>query len=431
MKTPLLLLRSLAAAALLACVGFAQEGRTPVAPVQDPAPVHVESGRSRWQRMSPEERARVARLYEQYRGLPEADRERMRTQLERMAEVRREIEARIPDELRAKLARLAPEERREVLREYVGSAIGERAERLRQKLPPEVLSQLEGATPARRAELLSDPRAPWREQASERALAHLGRELELAPEELERIRALPPEQKHAELFELGRRAMRRRGPPPGVAPEEFERWLKMPPGECLERLGKHGLGGPGAGGQGRGDPEHRGEFRARPGRGPGPDGLGGPGGPGGPPPPEGRHSGDGPEGFGPLDHRGRPGARRGEDGPPPRKEGRISQAAQDQVFRALRPDKEWIVELAAETREYRAQEIGRRIRARVDEVLRAQPGLTAEELTLLGTLEGRAYFEALRDIAGDPRHEWGGGRRRDRPRDGGGPPPGGTEPRKD
>ena len=92
------------------------------------------------------------------------------------------------------------------------------------------------------------------------------------------------------------------------------------------------------------------------------------------------------------------------------------------VLRALRPDSQWIIELATQPREVRRQEIFKRTRVRVVELLRAQPGVTAEEITRLEGLEGREFMEALREIAGDPPMggpgEW---RRRDRPRNE--PPP--------
>jgi hypothetical protein len=397
----------------LACAGVAKAQDVDARRPAPQEPSSVEAGRARWERMSPGERERIARLFEEYRGLPEADRERMRSHLERMAQVRRELEADIPDVLRAKLAQLEPEARRQVLREYLESAMGERTERLRAKLPPEFLQKLEGATPERRAELWSEQRAAWREQGAERALQFLGRQLQLSPEEVERIRTLPPPEKFAAIADLGRREMERRGPPPGVDPQEFRDWLRLPPRECMERMHGHGMRGF------RGEPgvrppweerEGRGEFGGLDRRGPPPGGR----------PPEGR-----PEGRpGEPGHRPPDGERR-----PPRRESKLSREAQVQFWRAQRPDKEWIVELAAEPRDARRQEVERRIRARVLELLRAQPGLDAAEVERLGSLQGREYGEALRNIVGDPSHGWGWGerRRRDKPRDDA--PPGTPPPR--
>ena len=92
-------------------------------------------------------------------------------------------------------------------------------------------------------------------------------------------------------------------------------------------------------------------------------------------------------------------------------------------MRAMRPDKEWIVELATETREVRREEIIKRIHTRVVDLLRTQPEVSAEEITRLDTLQGREFLEALREIAGDPMPGWGDRRRRDHPHDEPPPPP--------
>ena len=114
----------------------------------------LDQARARWEHMSPAERARIAQHFDEFRGLPDAERERMLAHLQRVAEARRAIEASMPEELRAKLETLEPGERHQVLREYVESTMGERAERLREKLSPELVQKLDSATLAERGELL-------------------------------------------------------------------------------------------------------------------------------------------------------------------------------------------------------------------------------------------------------------------------------------
>ncbi|HTF91098.1 MAG TPA: hypothetical protein VK843_21970 [Planctomycetota bacterium] len=386
----------------------------PLAIGQEHAP-ELDQARSRWERLSPAERARIAQHFDEFRGLPEAERARMMSHLNRLAQARREIEARIPEELRAKLDKLAPEERRQVLREYVETTMGERAERLREKMTAEELAKLDGATPAEREELLHARREELLDRAP-RALAFLGRQLDLPPEEMERLKALPQQEKLDALATLGRREMQRRGPPPGVDAEEFKRWLELPPHEFMERMHGHGMRG----------------FRGDGERGPPPDGRGRPGGfgrPGGPP--------DGPGGRPGLRPEGRDGERGPRPGIPPpdgprgpRREGRLGIEGQRIVGRAMRPDPQWVIELADLPRELRREQIVGRIHARVIEVLGTQPAVTPAELAKLDALQGPEFFEALRDIVGDlPRGqgEFGRGpgehRRRDRPRDDLSPPP--------
>lgn len=90
---------------------------------------------------------------------------------------------------------------------------------------------------------------------------------------------------------------------------------------------------------------------------------------------------------------------------------------------ASRPDSQWIVELATQSREERREEIFKRIHTRVLDVLRTQPTVTPEEIAQLEGLAGREFFEALREIAGDPEPGFGERRRRDHPRNEPPPPP--------
>src|SRR6185436_464856 len=126
----------------------------------------------------------------EFRGLPEAEREKMKAHLDRVVQARRDIEANMPAELRAKLEQLQPAERHQVLREYVESTMGERAERLRGKLSAEMLQKLDSASPAEREQLLREHHAGLRDRAP-KVLAYLGRQLALPPEEMERLKSLP------------------------------------------------------------------------------------------------------------------------------------------------------------------------------------------------------------------------------------------------
>ncbi len=364
----------------------------------------LEQARARWEHMSPAERARIAQHFNEFRGLSEAERERMVSHLNRVAEARREIEARIPDELRAKLEQLEPSERHQVLREYVESAMGERAERLREKMSPELLQKLDGATPAEREELLRTRREELRNRAP-RVIDYLGRQLALPPEEIERLKALPPQEMRSAIGDLGRREMERHGPPPGVDPQEFRGWHELPPPEFMERMHCHGMRGFRGDGERGGPPDGRSRFGE----------IGPPDAPFGGTPgarpevrPEGREGERGARSGGPLP----------TDGPRgPRRESRLTTEGQTLVLRAVRPEREWIVELAAQPREARREEIEKRIHARVVESLRTQTAVSAAELARLDSLRGREFFEALHGIIGDPPRAFGERRRHEPPRD--------------
>lgn len=367
-----LLLRLLLALCMIAPAAFGQAG-------------DLQAARERWERLSNEERARLSERFEEFRNMPEAERERMRAHLARIAEARREIEASIPPQTRARLDGLDEASRRQVLREYVELAMAERAERLRAKMPPELCKRLEGASLPEREALLRERRGELHERGAPRVIDYLGRKLDLPAEEIERLKGLPPDERAASIEALSKRELARRGPPPGVSPEEYQRWLELPPREMFECLHRHGV------------------------RGFGPDRGG---------PPDRPGSTEPREGFGPGGREGRPpeGPRPegGAKGPPrgPRREGRIAKSAQAEVWSALRPEAAWVLELADLGRDQRREEIGRRARAKAIEVLRRSPEVTPQDLERLEGSSGREFHEALREIAGDPpsrsRGEWGG-----------------------
>lgn len=367
-----LLLRLLLALCMIAPAAFGQAG-------------DLQAARERWERLSNEERARLSERFDEFRNMPEAERERMRAHLARIAEARREIEASIPAQTRARLDGLDEASRRQVLREYVELAMSERAERLRAKMSPDLCKRLEGASLSEREALLRERRGELHERGAPRVIDYLGRKLDLPGEEIERLKGLPAEQRAASIEALSKRELARRGPPPGVSPEEYQRWLELPPREmfeCLHRRGVRGFG-PDRGGP----PDRQGAGAARDVPGPG-----------------GR---DGRLADGPHPEGGAKGSPRG-----PRREGRIAKSAQAEVWSALRPEAAWVLELAELSRDERREEIGRRARAKAIDVLRRSPEVTAQDLQRLEASSGREFHAALREIAGDPpgrsRGEWGG-----------------------
>jgi hypothetical protein len=76
----------------------------------------------------------------------------------------------------------------------------------------------------------------------------LGRDLDLPPAEVERLRGLPPDARAREIAELHRRDLVRRveqhGLPPSVSPDEWARWKELQTPEFLELWKARVKGGP-------------------------------------------------------------------------------------------------------------------------------------------------------------------------------------------
>jgi hypothetical protein len=356
--------------------------------------------RRRWQELDPAERERLRQRYEEFQKLAPDRRAEIEERLGRLQRLRQEAEERVPPELKAKLEKLSPEERREVLRDYFLTEFQNRGERIREKLPEEWRQRLENAGPEEREELLHQLREQRRQSEAPGAIEHLGRSLQLPREEVERLKGLPPEEQIRAIEDLRRSELQRGGPPPGLSPEEWQRWRELPAPDLMERWHRHdswrGHGGPARGqwpGRDRSAPdgprpdrEGRPEWGPKPDR---PDSSGRPGGPGGelPPPPEG------------MD---RPGGVRAP--------GQLSPSAARELHRALRPDSQWVIEFAELPSEERRARISERCRERALTALENLPEVDPSTLERLRALQGREFFEALRPLVGgfSPRRGFGG-----------------------
>lgn len=352
--------------------------------------------RERWNELSPQERERLRQRFEEFRRLDPAQRAELEERMDRLRVLGQRAKEHLPDDLRRKLEGLPESERRELLREYLRTELENRGDRIREMLPNDVRERLEQASPQERAQILGDLRRKWHEAEAPRVIEHLGRELDLAPEEIARLQSLPSKERADALLELRRKALERRGPPPGVSREEWDRWSTLPTQDWIERWRylaprrndfDRDPDGPDL------DPERR-DFD--------PDHHRGPRGawPPGPPPQGGR---DGKPRGSSLDQAGA---------------GRLSFPARRELARALRPDPQWIVELGDLPEPERRAQIEQRMRERALNVLELAPEVERAELEHLRTLQGREFFEALRGLAG----ELCGPHRR---LEGGGPRPGG------
>jgi hypothetical protein len=193
--------------------------------------------RERWQRRSAEERHTLRERFETLRGLPP---EKRRLLVERARRLRAYEERLRRSELREELSESPPEERPGILRAHVRERLHDASRRWRERLSGPELEELRRAPPAERDGILERLVQRERERRSAAGIRWLGAELELAPDEIERLCALPPEERVEAFLDLRRRVFRRRvelfGPPPGVSPEEWRGMDALPDRPFFERL---------------------------------------------------------------------------------------------------------------------------------------------------------------------------------------------------
>jgi hypothetical protein len=391
----------------------------------------------RWRSLSPERRAELLRRLDEARALAPEERARLLAHARELERIERDVLAELTSDQRQRLDQLAPEARRELVRELAADRARERAERLREVIAPADLEALHGDDPERRRRFLDERRAE-RERRLPHHLRRLGAELDLPPGELARLEALPREVLHAEIGELLRRRAERwaaeHGLPPGVGQAEWQRWLEGPPDRFARRYGRlrdrfgpsFGPLGPGPGpGPGpdpsaEGDPGRRRDERpvGRPQGGPEgprrpPGSAGGPEGPG-PPDGVGPPGGSGRPGGPPRGGRGGPGGGPGGGGPGGGGPGSGGAGGRGQGEAAARPSAAaelWLQQLRAagaptiEDRltlaelppAQRRDRMHQRMRSRAEEVLR-RLGATEEELAALRPLPHEQFRPATRDL---------------------------------
>jgi hypothetical protein len=369
-------------AGLVACVvcslSLAARQESQPQPAAQQAPGH-ESPRERWARMSPQEREVMQQRFEQFKQMDEAQR---REVIERWKHVQR-LERGTREALHGELSKLEPEQQRECLRGYVGRELFERGRAMREMLPRDVLEKIESATPEEAERLLREFKERNRVERADHALFELGRELQLDPAEIERLRSLPEEERRSEMFVMRRRQIEQRVAQDGLpswltqqewdelsaldAPKFCERWWAR---KCQlgfssreqrsdSRRGDH-TGDHGGEHNGDHDRDH---SRERDGE---------------------HHFG----GRGEGDSRGGQGIDPNLPRPSPERV--------HEVLEQLRPDPKWFVEFSKLAPEERRAAIESRLRERLLEVLGRSPDLaTPQEVEALRALQGHDFFEAI------------------------------------
>lgn len=207
---------------------------------QDQSSPTLDAARARWERLSPEEKARLQKNYERYRALSEEERRSLADRARVLRDERERVGQDLPQKTRERLQQLDPDTRREVMRDMVEGEVRERGARIREKMPDAWIQRLEQARPEDRARFLAEFQRRARERVTLAAIDKIGRKLDLPREETERLKTLPSEQRMTELLELKKRVSARDaerfGLPEGITQAQWNEWQALPPAEFFERM---------------------------------------------------------------------------------------------------------------------------------------------------------------------------------------------------
>jgi hypothetical protein len=220
----------------------AQRGPANSAAASAPSPT-LETARQRWERLSPEERLRARERYEKYLALSESERDELAQRAQRLKANSARMQRELTPELRDKLSTLEPAKRHELIDELLEGEAKEKGQRIRDMLPESVVKRLEAARPEDRARFLAEFKAQQRKRVARYAIDQLGRRLQLAPQEVERLKSLPDDERARAVLELRKQLTQREadelGPPPGITRCEWETWEALPPEEFFENMQRY------------------------------------------------------------------------------------------------------------------------------------------------------------------------------------------------
>ncbi len=191
----------------------------------------LQSARTRWEALPPEEKDRVRRRYERLQKMDSGERENLEKraqQAKRMEVLRNRVLARLSDEERKQLESQPPERQRELIQEFVHEERRTHGQRIESMLPESMRDWLRDASPKERRERLQRFKEDTRERLSRLAVEELAKALEFGPDEIRRLERLPLDKRVETVMKLGKELTTKQLTTEGL-PADFgvERWQKL------------------------------------------------------------------------------------------------------------------------------------------------------------------------------------------------------------
>lgn len=164
----------------------------------------LDGARARWERLSPDEQARLRERFERLRSMPERERASLEDRARSLSDAMNRAQERLPAEDRARVDRLDPERRRALLRDLALLEGGDCGTRSRGHVPGEWREKLDRLPPDQRAQAAAEFERKQREHCREKLAEILARKFELSAAEIARIEALPESERVVEIAKLRR-----------------------------------------------------------------------------------------------------------------------------------------------------------------------------------------------------------------------------------
>ncbi|HEV8112088.1 MAG TPA: hypothetical protein VGR31_04880 [Planctomycetota bacterium] len=203
----------------------------------------LESARKRWERFSPEEKARARTRYERFLAMTEEEREQLVESARQLHERSERVQKELGQTDGERLATMEPAKRRELVHEIVAEESRAVGARIRGQFPESWLARLENATQEERARAFLEFRVHQRDRVARYAIGELGRHLALPAEEIRRLQELPGNERCDAVLDLRKRLSAQEvdesGLPPGLTREQWDAWLALPPEQFFDTFQRY------------------------------------------------------------------------------------------------------------------------------------------------------------------------------------------------
>jgi hypothetical protein len=194
----------------------------------------------RWNRLTPDVQARMRARFDRYQALPDEEQRALAARTRRIQARAELFYTLFSTEERARLDRLTPEKKREILIALATEEEEDQAVRLRDTLPPELAATVGEARPEHRRAILDELNRRQEEQLGP-AIERFGLVLGMDPKIVDRLKRLPIDQRKRKFLELAKTLstehIAERELPPGLTASRWDRMKELEPeGFFLEMM---------------------------------------------------------------------------------------------------------------------------------------------------------------------------------------------------
>jgi len=198
------------------------------------------SPRARWERLSPEQQARIRKRYESLQKMSSDERAELERRSKRLRKQRERLLKSLSEEERKRLMIQPAERREQLLNEMVEASRRDQGRRIEEKLPQHFREFLQTAPPEQRLKRLQQFKNDTRETLSKRAVENLAAALGYGPAEIARLERLPQEERMATVLRLRKQLTAQQvaadGLPPDFTRERWEALEALPPEEYFREV---------------------------------------------------------------------------------------------------------------------------------------------------------------------------------------------------